>query len=105
MIFLKIARIISKALSWFCALTLFLGAYYDFLIGVPIAALPTLFSSVLIFIFVLKDHSEDKIRKIAARVTEDDKEKIILEEITMILSYLLSMLLWIFAVVIEYYLN
>ena len=93
----KALRILFKSLVWGSLIFSLLCAYLYLLKGYIYAAIPLAVFSVMTFIFVLKDHSEDPIRN-KARNMATDNEKDLFENVVMLIVYLLTLTLWIISV-------
>ncbi len=101
---LRILRIIFKALVWLSAIIFFFMTCVYWLDGARLAAISLLSVATLTFIFVLKDHSEDWIRK-KARDIASENEKDFCENAVMLIVYFTALIFWILAVAASFYLK
>ena len=102
--FFKGLRVIFKIIVWASALFMSICACLYWGTGARLSAIPLAVFAVLAFIFVLKDHSEDWIRK-KARDMASEGEKELLEHLIMIIVYLSALTLWILSVALSSYLK
>ena len=99
----RVLRIAFKLLVWASAIFLFLAACMYWLDGARLAAIPLLAVALLTFVLVLKDRSEDRIRK-KARDAVPENAKDFYEDAVMLTVYMCALILWILSIALSSYL-